>query len=100
MTIDRLFKETNGQLLADIEAGKSGSVSHDFDCYRDLIENFERSCGKSDYYTMKYFKVFSAQCEVISKYAPAAEGMKSAMSSKCDELGLKPTQEIVEEDEL
>merc|ERR1719453_49492 len=95
--IDGLFNEAAGKFLDDIKKGNLGSVPTDFDCYRDLITNFEQSCGEADTYTLKYFKVFAAQCEAISHYPPSAQGFKSQMSAACEKAGMTPKNQQPED---
>lgn len=90
LRIDSLFKDVASKILDDIDNGALSTVPTDFDCYRDLIENFEKSCGEADTYTMKYFKVFAAQCDVAAKYPPAAQGFKAEIAEACAEAGMAP----------
>lgn len=83
MKVDSLFKEVAPKFLEAIKKGEAPTAPSDYDCYRDLIENFEEHCGPADTYTMKYFKVFVAQCETITKYAPAADGFKADIAKQC-----------------
>jgi len=94
--IDDLFKDAAGPILEDIKKEKLGTLPSDFDCYRDLIYNFEKSCGEADTYTMKYFKVFAAQCQAIAHYPPAAQGFKTQMAESCKKAGMShPSTEDV-----
>lgn len=76
MKIDSLFKEAASKELDAIKNGDASTTPVDFDCYRDLIHNFEANCGPADTYTMKYFNVFVKQCDIITQYAPSADGFK------------------------
>lgn len=97
--IDDLFKDAAGVILEDIKNEKLDTLPKDFDCYRDLIDNFEKSCGQADTYTLKYFKVFAAQCHAVEHYPPAAQGFKTQMTAACEKAGMVPPT-IIEEQEV
>lgn len=90
LQIDTLFNDAAGPFMEDIKKGEAVTVPQDFDCYRELIDNFERSCGMADAYTFKYFKVFAAQCEAAKHYPPAKDGFKTQMKETCEKAGLTP----------
>lgn len=57
----------------------------DYECYKNLIELYEQSCGFPDTYTMKYFGAFTHQCQAIKYYSAALDSFKTNLSSVCPE---------------
>lgn len=55
----------------------------DYECYKDLIGQYESACGEPDTYTMKYFGNFMHQCKAIKYYAAAKEGFKANLAKVC-----------------
>jgi len=83
-TIHRVFQQASGSLWEDVEAGLTNPSPNDFDCYRDLIHNFAQHCGVPDTYSLQFFKVFVAQCDVISSGFADQHDIKFAMQRACE----------------
>ena len=67
MVVDKRFNE---MFPVHMEAFKQSEISapSDYNCYRTLIDTYEASCGKFDDYSMKYMKIFAAECEGLKSF--------------------------------
>jgi len=68
--------------LEDLKAGKE-QVPNDFDCYRELIDLYEGSCGKFSSYSMKYMGLFAAECDAIRAYPEAKNVTMDKIKNVC-----------------
>jgi len=62
MTVDKRFASLFPVHMEAFNKNES-PIPTDFDCYRSLIDTYEKSCGKFDDYSMKYMGVLAAECE-------------------------------------
>ena len=67
MVVDKRF---NAMFPNHMTAFNKSEISAptDYSCYRTLIDTYEASCGKFDDYSMKYMKIFAAECEGLKSF--------------------------------
>jgi len=82
MVVDKRFNE---MFPNHMEAFKNSEISAptDYGCYRTLIDTYEASCGKFDDYSMKYMKIFAAECEGLKSYPEHQVKSVEKIKSSC-----------------
>lgn len=82
LSIDELFQKLFPNFIQDVKDKKTPPID-DFDCYRNLINEYKEKCGEYDVYTMKYFGAFASQCTAQKYYPQAKEAISKAMDIHC-----------------
>lgn len=72
---------------AHIEALKNKTTPNpvtdaDFECYKNLIEEFEAKCGKSEY-NLKFYGALVAECKAIQSYPTILDDTVKRIGAAC-----------------
>lgn len=67
MKVDQIFQEAFPERMDSLEKG-AHFLPTDFECYRKFIQAYENLCEPISDYTLKYLKVFVAECEATMAY--------------------------------
>jgi len=81
--VDILINELFPEHMEAVNA-RTTPLPTDFECYRDLIANFESSCQKFDEYSMKYMSALVAECEGMKSFPAAREETIKRINNKCN----------------
>ena len=78
MKIDTFFKDLYPQHIDSVPV-----LPTDFTCYRKLIETYEEHCEAITDYTMKYFRLFVAECEGMKSVPDALGASVQKLEDAC-----------------
>lgn len=62
MKVDKTFGEIYPQFMSAVKTGEYPAIT-EWDCYKQMIEDFEENCFKVDDYAMKYLGAMVHQCQ-------------------------------------
>jgi legumain len=82
MKVDKFFNDVFPHHMEAVHSGKT-PLPTDFECYRYLVENYERMCEPASDYTLKYFKTFVAECEGLKSLPGAFHKTVIKMHEAC-----------------
>lgn len=82
MKTDKMMEKLFPVYFDDMKSDKTPNPT-DFDCYRELIYSYQDMCSQFNDYSMKYLKLFAAECEAIKAYPEAISATKERISTVC-----------------
>jgi legumain len=82
MQVDNFFKLVFPHHMKAVE-NKTTPLPTQFDCYRRLISTYQEVCESIDDYTLKYMKVFVAECEGLRSVPSAIDSTIHRMKKAC-----------------
>lgn len=78
MTVDAVFKELNENYRVGTQP-----TNIDFECYRELVQEFESSCFDFEEYSMKYMGQLVNECAGLSYYPEAKSQVIARFGEVC-----------------
>ena len=81
MQVDETFKALNPNFTVGSQPSKI-----DFECYRELIDEFEAACFPLEEYSLKYAGQLVHECEGFHYFPEAKEQVIARFSEVCDQI--------------
>ena len=81
MKVDDIFKTLNPNFTLGTQP-----TNIDFDCYREMIGEFENTCFPFEEYSMKYMGQLVHECEGFRFFPEAKETMKARFAEVCGNI--------------
>ena len=78
MNIDKIFNTLNPNFVL----GEHPS-NIDFECYQELIESYEATCGSFNEYSMKYMGQLAHECAAMEFFPDHKDNMKARFGEVC-----------------
>lgn len=82
LKVDKFFADAFPHHLEAVKKGTT-PLPTDFECYRLLIQTYEKECEAIDDYTLKYMKAFVAECEGLKSAPAAVDGTVHRIKKMC-----------------